>query len=90
MTWNPPEEKNGKLVRYFLNYGIVNDSSSMETIKIIAPKTYVDVKDLKEEMLYTFKVKAATSSGPGEFSKSTEFRMNFKGDFLRLLYFREM
>ena len=81
MTWSPPEETNGELVQYILDYGIVNDSSSMKSVEMSALQTHMNLENLKEKMLYIFKVKAATSAGAGKFSKISLFRMDFEGNF---------
>ncbi len=86
VTWNPPKEANGEIVGYILEYRLANDSSTAKKIEASASETSLDVENLKRGMLYRFRVKAATSAGPGDFSEDSLFRMNFQGNFPSIIY----
>lgn len=79
VSWDPPKETNGEILQYFLFYSVANDSLTEQTIHLSGSKTSEEVVKLKRGTQYIFRVKAATSSGPGENSTETFFWMNFRG-----------
>ncbi|XP_028401133.1 immunoglobulin superfamily member 10-like [Dendronephthya gigantea] len=78
VTWDPPKETNGELLQYRLFYRIANDSSTEKLNNVNGSETSLKVV-LKRNVEYIFKVKAVTSSGPGQFSREKYFLMVYQG-----------
>ncbi|XP_074518222.1 receptor-type tyrosine-protein phosphatase delta isoform X23 [Halichoeres trimaculatus] len=76
VSWQPVllAERNGKIVKYALQYKDINSPRSPSELFITAPESTVILDGLKADTTYDIKMCAFTSKGSGPYSPSVQFR----------------
>lgn len=76
VSWQPVllAERNGKIIKYALQYKDINSPRSPSELFITAPESTVVLDGLKADTTYDIKMCAFTSKGSGPYSPSVQFR----------------
>ncbi|XP_029696458.1 receptor-type tyrosine-protein phosphatase S isoform X24 [Takifugu rubripes] len=76
VSWQPAllAERNGKIIKYALQYKDINSPRSPSELFITAPESTVTLDGLKADTTYDIKMCAFTSKGSGPYSPSVQFR----------------
>lgn len=76
VSWQPVllAERNGKIIKYALQYKDINSPRSPSELFITAPESTVILDGLKADTTYDIKMCAFTSKGSGPYSPSVQFR----------------
>ncbi|CAG02291.1 unnamed protein product, partial [Tetraodon nigroviridis] len=76
VSWQPVllTERNGKIIKYALQYKDINSPRSPSELFITAPESTVILDGLKADTTYDIKMCAFTSKGSGPYSPSVQFR----------------
>uniref|UniRef100_A0AAV2KV42 Receptor-type tyrosine-protein phosphatase S n=1 Tax=Knipowitschia caucasica TaxID=637954 RepID=A0AAV2KV42_KNICA len=76
VNWHPVllAERNGKIVKYALQYKDINSPRSPSELFITAPESTVILDGLRADTTYDIKMCAFTSKGSGPYSPSVQFR----------------
>uniref|UniRef100_A0A8C6V705 Receptor-type tyrosine-protein phosphatase S n=1 Tax=Neogobius melanostomus TaxID=47308 RepID=A0A8C6V705_9GOBI len=76
VNWHPVllAERNGKIVKYALQYKDINSPRSPSELFITAPESTVILDGLRADTTYDIKMCAFTSKGFGPYSPSVQFR----------------
>ncbi|XP_061565411.1 receptor-type tyrosine-protein phosphatase S-like isoform X7 [Cololabis saira] len=76
VSWQPVllAERNGKIVKYALQYKDINSPRSPSELFITAPESTVILDGLRADTTYDIKMCAFTSKGSGPYSPSVQFR----------------
>ncbi|KAK7909740.1 hypothetical protein WMY93_014424 [Mugilogobius chulae] len=76
VNWHPVllAERNGKIVKYALQYKDINSPRSPSELFITAPESTVTLDGLRADTTYDIKMCAFTSKGSGPYSPSVQFR----------------
>lgn len=76
VNWHPVllAERNGKIVKYALQYKDINSPRSPSELFITAPESTVLLDGLRADTTYDIKMCAFTSKGSGPYSPSVQFR----------------
>ncbi|XP_056883702.1 receptor-type tyrosine-protein phosphatase S isoform X29 [Takifugu flavidus] len=76
VSWQPVllAERNGKIIKYALQYKDINSPRSPSELFITAPESTVTLDGLKADTTYDIKMCAFTSKGSGPYSPSVQFR----------------
>ncbi|KAJ0055609.1 hypothetical protein NL108_005419 [Boleophthalmus pectinirostris] len=76
VNWHPVllAERNGKIVKYALQYKDINSPRSPSELFITAPESTVVLDGLRADTTYDIKMCAFTSKGSGPYSPSVQFR----------------
>ena len=87
VSWLPPENENGIIVEYTVHVRDQGVNSSERTVNVSGETTSTLINVLKPYTNYTFRIRARTSAGWGNFSENKTERTDEGRMYISLLIF---
>ena len=76
ITWNPPDELNGKLTGYKVMVNNTLANGTLRTKEFMTCTNYINLTGIDKKTEYNIKVAASTRKGLGPFSECVEYGGN--------------